>query len=43
MNYFLAISLAAIFGCLLGIFGTSVYYTYYVDDAEYDVWDDSEK
>lgn len=39
MSYFLAISLAAIFGCLVGIFGTCTYYTS-ADEAEY--WDEED-
>ena len=39
MNYFLAISLAAIGGCLIGMFAMANYYTYF-DEADY--WDDDE-
>ena len=37
MEFFLAISIAAIGGCLVGIFGTSVYYNYF---AKEEYWDD---
>lgn len=39
MSYLLAISLAAIGGCLIGIFGTHVYYSYY---SEEDYWNDDD-
>lgn len=44
--YFLAISLAVIGGVLLGIFGTTVYYTYFLENYERynddDWWDDND-
>ena len=42
MSYFLAIALATIGGCLIGIFGTHVYYSFYTDDAEHDFYDDED-
>lgn len=42
MNYFLAICIATIGGCLAGIFGTMVYYSFYADEPNNDYWDDEE-